>query len=109
MDVDCDRDTLLFTVRQSGQGFCHRASYNCFGEGERGTPLVVFFAHISRINIIMIFFSGLSGLMRTLASRKQSAPEGSYTKRLFDDPTLLKAKLLEEVRTACAVACDACY
>ncbi|ELR11500.1 histidinol dehydrogenase [Acanthamoeba castellanii str. Neff] len=74
VDVDCDRDTLLFTVRQSGQGFCHRASYNCFGEGERG----------------------LSGLMRTLASRKQSAPEGSYTKRLFDDPTLLKAKLLEE-------------
>ena len=43
--------------------------------------------------------------MRTLASRKQSAPEGSYTKRLFDDPTLLKAKLLEEVRTPCACAC----
>jgi phosphoribosyl-AMP cyclohydrolase len=47
VDVDCDRDTLLFTVRQSGQGFCHRASYNCFGEGERGTPLIVFFAHIT--------------------------------------------------------------
>jgi phosphoribosyl-ATP pyrophosphohydrolase/phosphoribosyl-AMP cyclohydrolase/histidinol dehydrogenase len=74
VDVDCDRDTLLFTVRQAGQGFCHRSSYNCFGEGERG----------------------LSGLMRTLASRKLAAPEGSYTKRLFDDPVLLKAKLLEE-------------
>jgi hypothetical protein len=78
VDVDCDRDTLLFTVRQAGQGFCHRSSYNCFGEGERG----------------------LSGLMRTLASRKLAAPEGSYTKRLFDDPVLLKAKLLEEVRPA---------
>lgn len=36
--------------------------------------------------------------MRTLAARRKAAPEGSYTKRLFDDPVLLKAKLLEEVQ-----------
>lgn len=34
--------------------------------------------------------------METLKSRKENAPEGSYTKRLFDDPALLKSKLVEE-------------
>ena len=33
-----------------------------------------------------------------MKERRLSAPEGSYTKRLFDDPQLLKKKLLEEVR-----------
>jgi len=37
VEADCDRDTLLFTVRQSGHGFCHRYTYNCFGGAERGT------------------------------------------------------------------------
>ncbi|KAL9092616.1 MAG: hypothetical protein Q9165_004420 [Trypethelium subeluteriae] len=40
-------------------------------------------------------------LQRTLRSRKESAPQGSYTKRLFDDPTLLKAKILEEANELC--------
>ncbi len=39
---------------------------------------------------------GLVGLERTLYSRKASAPEGSYTKRLFEDANLLKQKLVEE-------------
>jgi len=34
--------------------------------------------------------------LKTLQSRLKNAPEGSYTKRLFEDPQLLKAKLLEE-------------
>ena len=29
--VDCDRDTLRFTVRQAGAGFCHRATAGCWG------------------------------------------------------------------------------
>jgi phosphoribosyl-ATP pyrophosphohydrolase/phosphoribosyl-AMP cyclohydrolase/histidinol dehydrogenase len=33
-----------------------------------------------------------------LNDRKKSAPAGSYTKRLFDDPDLLRKKLLEEVQ-----------
>ncbi len=39
---------------------------------------------------------GLSGLMSTILARQKSAPEGSYTKRLFEDNKLLRAKLLEE-------------
>ena len=33
---------------------------------------------------------GLKHLEHTLYSRKASAPEGSYTKRLFEDPELLR-------------------
>ena len=34
----------------------------------------------------------------TLNERLKSAPEGSYTKRLFDDETLLRDKLVEEAQ-----------
>jgi phosphoribosyl-ATP pyrophosphohydrolase len=73
IDLDCDRDALRFTVRQHGDGNCHTGAWSCFGD-----------AH------------GLAALERTLASRRRDAPEGSYSRRLFDDPALLAAKLREE-------------
>ena len=73
VDLDCDRDALKFTVRQRGKGFCHRGTRTCFG-GERGLGLLV-----SR-----------------LGERAREAPQGSYTRRLLDDPQLLRAKLIEE-------------
>ncbi len=73
VDLDCDRDALRFTVRQHGDGFCHLGTRTCFGD-ERG----------------------LGALARTLADRVQTAPADSYTRRLLDDPALLRAKLIEE-------------
>jgi phosphoribosyl-ATP pyrophosphohydrolase len=73
IDVDCDRDALRFIVDQHGPGFCHLDTWTCFGS-ERGLP----------------------ALARTLAARVADAPAGSYTRRLLDDPALLRAKLLEE-------------
>jgi len=73
IDTDCDRDALRFTVRQSGAGFCHLGTASCFGDS-----------------------SGLDRLADTITQRVASAPEGSYTRRLLDDPTLLGAKLREE-------------
>jgi len=61
-------------------GFCHRFVPSCFGEGK---------------------YTGLSKLQATLESRKRSAPEGSYTARLFNDPKLLHAKILEEANELC--------
>jgi phosphoribosylformimino-5-aminoimidazole carboxamide ribonucleotide (ProFAR) isomerase len=29
---DCDRDTLKFTVRQRGRGFCHEGTWTCWGD-----------------------------------------------------------------------------
>lgn len=70
---DCDRDALRFRVRQKGTGFCHEETRTCFGE-----------------------IGGVAGLVRALESRLEAAPEGSYTRRLLDDPQLLRAKLIEE-------------
>ncbi len=71
---DCDRDALRVTVEQAGSGFCHLAHRSCFDDRDPGLP----------------------GLVRRLAERLRDAPEGSYTRRLLDDPTLLRAKLVEE-------------
>ncbi|KAF1944652.1 histidine biosynthesis trifunctional protein [Clathrospora elynae] len=78
MSLDCDNDCLQFVVRQKGRGFCHLATPTCFGQ-----------------------YSGLSRLQKTLQSRKASAPEGSYTARLFNDSQLLRAKILEEATELC--------
>jgi phosphoribosyl-ATP pyrophosphohydrolase len=73
IEADCDRDAIRFTVRQSGRGFCHLARRSCFDDG-----------------------SGIERLERTLRSRMADAPPGSYTRKLFDDPSLLGSKLREE-------------
>ncbi|GBG32351.1 Histidine biosynthesis trifunctional protein [Hondaea fermentalgiana] len=72
---DCDADALRFKVRQRGEppAFCHQQTRTCWG-----------------------YDGGIPHLFRTLESRKQNAPEGSYTKRLFDDRALLRNKLIEE-------------
>ncbi|KAK6539420.1 trifunctional histidinol dehydrogenase [Orbilia ellipsospora] len=78
IDMDCDGDCLRFTVRQKGKGFCHLETRTCFGVS-----------------------SGLGALEATLKSRLGSAPEGSYTARLFKDPKLLRAKIMEEAEELC--------
>jgi phosphoribosyl-ATP pyrophosphohydrolase len=75
IDADCDRDCLRFTVRQQPPGFCHRGTRTCWGEDR-----------------------GLGGLARRLAARRDAAPAGSYTAKLFEDPALLGAKLREEAQ-----------
>ncbi|KAJ3149772.1 trifunctional histidinol dehydrogenase [Geranomyces variabilis] len=70
---DCDKDALQFTVQQSDPGFCHLETRTCFGAD-----------------------SGITGLEALLRSRKAEAPEGSYTRRLFEDPVLLHSKIMEE-------------
>ncbi len=75
VSLDCDRDALRFTVRQAGSGFCHRGTRTCFGDDP-----------------------GLGALARLLDARRGLAPPGSYTKRLFDEPGLLDAKIVEEAR-----------
>ena len=75
--ADCDRDSLVFRVAQSGRA-CHRRSYSCFGS-ERMAP----------------DFS-LPRLFEILKSRKESSPEGSFSAKLFADRKLLQRKIMEE-------------
>ncbi|TCD68189.1 trifunctional histidinol dehydrogenase [Steccherinum ochraceum] len=76
--VDCDQDALEYDVIQHGAGFCHLEQSSCFGQAK-----------------------GLAALQKTLKSRLESAPEGSYTQRLFKDPALLRAKIMEEADELC--------
>ena len=73
VDLDCDRDAIRFTVQQAGAGFCHEDTWTCWGPA-----------------------GGVPTLARRLADRLSTAPEGSYTRRLLDDPELLRKKLVEE-------------
>eukprot|EP01120_Amphizonella_sp_Union-15-10_P015723 TRINITY_DN8138_c0_g1_i1.p1 TRINITY_DN8138_c0_g1~~TRINITY_DN8138_c0_g1_i1.p1 ORF type:complete len:433 (-),score=82.24 TRINITY_DN8138_c0_g1_i1:75-1373(-) len=73
IELDCDRDSLLFIVKQGGPGFCHLNRFSCFNKD-----------------------FGLGALETTIQERKLNAPVGSYTKRLFEDAKLLDAKILEE-------------
>lgn len=81
---DCDNDVVKFVVEpREGFGFCHLSkNYTCFHDHELYGEFTG---------------SGLSKLDTTLAERLVSAPEGSYTKRLFSDDKLLIAKLKEEL------------
>lgn len=78
LDADCDGDALRFTVTQKGDdqaAFCHLNTLTCWGKPR-----------------------GILHLQETLQDRFKSAPEGSYTKRLFDEPNLLREKLVEEAQ-----------
>ncbi len=78
IDWDCDADALQFKVRQKGGGFCHLKTATCFGP-----------------------YHGLSRLEKTLEDRRRTAPLGSYTARLFNEPKLLQAKIMEEAEELC--------
>jgi len=78
IDLDCDGDALRFCVTQLGddvKAFCHLNDFTCWGK-----PW------------------GVRHLEETLTDRLANAPEGSYTKRLFDDADLLRDKLVEEAQ-----------
>lgn len=72
-DADCDRDALVFYVRQSGPT-CHRGTARCFGGAK--------FAW--------------EDLVERIRSRATAAPPQSYTARLLANPQLLDAKIVEE-------------
>lgn len=71
--MDCDRDCLRFTVTQDPPGFCHRDTHTCFGE-ERSIAAVV----------------------QRLAERIADTDPKSFTRKLANDPQMLRTKLLEE-------------
>ncbi|MFA5763564.1 MAG: bifunctional phosphoribosyl-AMP cyclohydrolase/phosphoribosyl-ATP diphosphatase HisIE [archaeon] len=72
---DCDNDTLLYIINQVGSGGCHQGTYSCFG-GKKD-------------------FS-LQDLYEKISQRIKNKDENSYTKKLVNDPLLLKRKLVEE-------------
>jgi len=75
--VDCDRDCLLFVVRQSGVA-CHRESYSCFGQSTSARKF------------------SIPKLFQMLKQRKEDLPEDSYSATLFKKRSKLLKKIMEE-------------
>jgi phosphoribosyl-ATP pyrophosphohydrolase/phosphoribosyl-AMP cyclohydrolase len=71
--VDCDGDTLLFTVEQTGE-CCHTGQDTCFEQ--------------KRFD--------MSTLFSVLAERKLNPPAGSFTATLFANRHKLDKKIIEE-------------
>jgi phosphoribosyl-ATP pyrophosphohydrolase/phosphoribosyl-AMP cyclohydrolase len=81
--LDCDQDAILVRVDPAGPA-CHTGARSCFASGDpilEGPPSPG---------------ETLAALERVLASRRQSAPEGSWTAKLFADEALRHKKVGEE-------------
>ncbi len=75
--TDCDRDSLLFKVRQNGNA-CHTSAHSCYGQGFGKADF------------------SLASLFHTLNQRKANPTEKSYTNKLLNNRELLLKKLMEE-------------
>ena len=74
-DVDCDGDTILFRVKQTGDA-CHFDRYSCFASQSREFDL--------------------NTLNELLLKRKSTLPEKSFSSKLFQSADLRAEKIKEE-------------
>jgi phosphoribosyl-AMP cyclohydrolase / phosphoribosyl-ATP pyrophosphohydrolase len=81
--LDCDQDAILLRVDPAGPA-CHTGARSCFTANAalRDAPEAP--------------GETLAALERVLRSRRDAAPEGSYTAKLFADETLRHKKVGEE-------------
>jgi phosphoribosyl-ATP pyrophosphohydrolase/phosphoribosyl-AMP cyclohydrolase len=79
---DCDGDAIVALVEPTGPA-CHTGERTCFYRAIDGEPAPA--AH-----------EALATLERTLRSRAEQRPEGSYTVKLLDEPRLIGQKVEEE-------------
>jgi phosphoribosyl-ATP pyrophosphohydrolase/phosphoribosyl-AMP cyclohydrolase len=75
--ADCDRDCLLFTVRQT-RNACHNDTYSCFGQATSDRRF------------------SMPELFDILKDRKVAPKPESYTAKLFADRNMLLKKIMEE-------------
>jgi len=67
IQLDCDRDTLLVWVEQTGVA-CHKGTYTCFGDEKDTKPS----------------YQIINELIDLIKQRDQERPEGSYTTYLLE-------------------------
>jgi len=86
---DCDKDALLFTVKQKGVACC-KGTYSCFGKKTSGfrAPEIRYFCGGKKFS--------LNELYAVIEQRIASKAKDSYSYKLFKNPKLLNKKILEE-------------
>lgn len=85
MAFDCDNDTLLIQVEQTGKGACHTGQYSCFG-AEQGE------------------FAMLDNVYTQILDRARNPKEKSYTNYLLDAGLDKICKKLGEETTETIIA-----
>jgi phosphoribosyl-ATP pyrophosphohydrolase/phosphoribosyl-AMP cyclohydrolase len=83
--VDCDKDAILAVVDQTGAA-CHRETGTCFNDG-RDIPVAGFLGELDAL----------------IAERAKEKPDGSYTTKLLEDPSLAAGKVVEEAKEVAQV------
>jgi phosphoribosyl-ATP pyrophosphohydrolase/phosphoribosyl-AMP cyclohydrolase len=111
--VDCDGDALLALVEPAGPA-CHTGERTCFHRGDvRGEAPHDDAGPAQSGPEGSGPLSGLAGsaphevlpaLERTLRSRAQERPAGSYTVQLLDDPRRIGEKVMEEAEEVARAA-----
>ena len=88
--IDCDADTILMKVEQKGVA-CHTGRPSCF------------FTSVTRGETVLekemdtdAIYGVVDTLYHTILERKKSGTEKSWTKKLLEDPELLRSKIREE-------------
>jgi phosphoribosyl-ATP pyrophosphohydrolase/phosphoribosyl-AMP cyclohydrolase len=84
---DCDADTLLALVEPAGPA-CHTGERTCFFQGETARAP----------------YEALPALERTIADRRRTPSEGSYTAELLADPPRIGEKVREEAEEVARAA-----
>jgi phosphoribosyl-AMP cyclohydrolase / phosphoribosyl-ATP pyrophosphohydrolase len=84
---DCDLDAVLALVDPAGPA-CHTGERTCFHNGD----------------LQPVAGEALPALERVVASRRDRAPEGSYTAELLADPARIGEKVREEADEAARAA-----
>lgn len=85
LHFDCDRDTILARVEQTGPA-CHRQTPTCFGPK------------------LWIARGIIDDLWRLFGERRRRPRKGSYTNLLMADPERLRGKVIEEACELVAAA-----
>jgi len=88
--IDCDADTILMKVEQKGVA-CHTGRPSCF------------FTSVTRGETVLekavdtdAIYGVVDTLYHTILERKSGGTEKSWTRKLLEDPELLRSKIREE-------------
>ncbi len=89
--IDCDGDTVLLKVKQNGVA-CHTGRRSCFFTSTLQNKEIL----KQEVDTSAIY-GIVDTLYHTILKRKNAAPEQkSWTKKLLDNPGLLRSKIREE-------------